>query len=67
MSLTLLFNSLGRLKTSYPYLLLKIIKKNWKKTRMNTFNRLQKHGILLFKDELQLQELKFIWKWENKK
>ncbi len=67
MSLTLLFNSLGRLKTSYSYLLLKIIKKKLEKNRMHTFNRLQKHGILLFKDELQLQELKFFWKWENKK
>ncbi len=67
MSLTLLFNSLGRLKTSYSYLLCKIIKKKIGKNRMHTLNRLQKHGILLFKDELQLQELKFIWKWENKK
>ncbi len=27
----------------------------------------QKYGLILFEDELWLQELKFIWKWENNK
>jgi len=34
---------------------------------MHTLNRLQKFGLILFEDELRLQELKFIWKWENNK
>ena len=50
--------------------LLKTIKKTWSKIgkrKMHTLNRLQKFGLILFEDELRLQELKFIWKWENKK
>jgi hypothetical protein len=34
---------------------------------MHTLNRLQKYNLLKLQDELRLQEIKLIWKWEKKK
>lgn len=48
----------------------KLISKTWSKIgnyRMHTLNRLQKYNLLKLKDELRLQEIKLIWKWEKKK
>ena len=33
---------------------------------MHTLNRLQKFGILKLDDEINIQEQKFVFKWENK-
>ncbi len=33
---------------------------------MHTNKRLLEHGLLTLKDELLIQESKFIWKWNNK-
>lgn len=48
----------------------RLLSKIWSKIghrRMHTLTRLKKFGILKLADELQLQEYKTIWKWENKK
>ncbi len=46
------------------------LKKIWKKFgpyHMHTNNRLFNNGILTIKDELNIQENKFLWKWNNSK
>jgi len=48
----------------------KILMKIWSKIgqyRMHTLNRLKKFGIMKFNDELKLQEIKFVWKWQKNK
>ena len=47
----------------------KVLKKSWRKIgkfKQHTLNRLQALKILTLKDELSLQELKILWRWENK-
>ena len=34
---------------------------------MHTVNRLKKFSLLKLKDELSIQESKFLWKWDKKK
>jgi len=50
----------------------RLLAKIWSKIggrRMHTLNRLNKFGLLKFKDELKLQECKlvWVWKWEKNK
>ncbi len=48
----------------------KLLSKIWSKIgnyKMHTLNRLSTHGIFKFKDELRIQESKFVWKWVNNK
>jgi len=49
--------------------LIKTLKKVWNKIgnhRMHTLNRLKKYSILSLKDEIILQESKYLWRWEKK-
>ena len=34
---------------------------------MHTLNRLKNNKLIKFVDQLQIQEFKFIWRWENNK
>ena len=48
----------------------RVLQKSWSKIgkyKQHTYNRLQKYQILKLEDELSIQELKFIWKWEHNK
>ena len=50
--------------------LIRMLAKIWSKFgtyRMHTMLRLKNFALLKFEDELRIQELKFIWKWENHK
>ena len=47
----------------------KILQKVWKKfgpRYMHTKKRLNNYSLLYLKDELEIQESKLLWKWENK-
>ena len=59
----------GGAKLSVLNSLNNVLKKAWKKIgklKQHTNNRLQALKFLKLKDELSLQELKILWRWENK-
>ncbi len=58
----------GGAKNSVLKPLIKQLQKSWKKIgrrKMHTLSRLQSYKILRLEDELEVQESKFLWKWDN--
>jgi hypothetical protein len=48
----------------------RVVSKIWSKIgprKMHTLNRLQKFTLLKLSDELEIQECKFLWEWDNNK
>jgi hypothetical protein len=47
----------------------KMLSKIWSKIgtrKKHTVNRLKEYGMLKLEDELAIQEIKFVWKWEKR-